>query len=74
MCFDKFEIAVIFIVIGILVAAALFKVSTERGMLYMEGKPVCAGKLKIVRGYHYRYTFTCNDGTVIRNLTNFEVK
>ena len=48
---------------------------SQCGALYFDenGKPVfiCEGTLKTISGYSTRYSFVCNDGRVLNNLTNF---
>lgn len=66
-----------FIVIALIVIAAIFGSSkTERGRLFLNdtGTEVCSGTLKTTTWYTTEYEFTCDDGRVLKNLTNFTLK
>ena len=66
-----------FIVIALILAAALFCSSKkEKGRLFLNdtGTEVCTGTLKTTTWYTTEYEFTCDDGRVLKNLTNFTLK
>lgn len=68
---------IVFIVIALIIIAVIFGSSkTERGRLFLNdtGTEVCAGTLKTTTWYTTEYEFTCDDGRVLKNLTNFTIK
>lgn len=68
---------IVFIVIALIIIAVIFGSSkTERGRLFLNdtGTEVCSGTLKTTTWYTTEYEFTCDDGRVLKNLTNFTLK
>ena len=66
-----------FIVIALIIIAAIFGSSKkERGRLFFNdtGTEVCTGTLHTTTWYTTEYEFTCDDGRVLKNLTNFTLK
>ena len=68
---------IVFVVIALIIIAVIFGSSkTERGRLFLNdtGTEVCSGTLKTTTWYTTEYEFTCDDGRVLKNLTNFTLK
>ena len=66
-----------FIVIAIIAFVAIMGSSkTESGRLFLNetGTEVCSGTLHTTTWYTTEYEFTCDDGRVLKNLTNFTIK
>ena len=65
-------------VIGIIIVVYMLKGNEEKGTLYLIGndEPICTGTLKTTyHGYgNDTYKFTCDDGRVIQEVTNFILK
>lgn len=69
------EKIVIFVIAVIVVSVIVCSSKTERGRLFLNntGTEVCSGTLKTTTWYTTEYEFTCDDGRVLKNLTNFRV-
>jgi hypothetical protein len=65
-------------VIGIIIIIFMLRGHEEKGTLYLIGndEPICTGTLKTsYHGYgNDTYKFTCDDGRVIQEVTNFILK
>ena len=79
----KRQVKELLFIIALLILAALAmafitRPSYQVGTLYMgdSQERVCEGQLKTIRGAYgtVRYEFTCSNGQVIRNVTNFVVR
>lgn len=70
------EKLVIFVIVLIIGAVVFCSSKTEKGRLFLNdtGTEVCSGTLKTTTWYTTEYEFTCDDGRVLKNLTNFTLK
>lgn len=65
--------------IVILILSVIFLIfwtcpSPTRGTLVLDSKDVCHGELHVKRLYSTSYTFKCDDGRTILNVTNFSIR
>lgn len=71
-------ILIAIIIFAVLVIAFITRPSYQVGTLYLGDKQerICEGQLKTIRGAYgtVRYEFTCSNGQIIRNVTNFVVR
>ena len=71
-----FSIALI--ILAVLALVFITRPSYQVGTLYMGDKQeqICEGQLKTIRGAYgtVSYEFTCSNGQIIRNVTNFVVR
>jgi len=72
----KYEIipTIIILVIAILFLIFWTSPSPTPGTLVLDNKDVCHGELHVDRLYSTSYTFKCDDGRTILNVTNFSVR
>ena len=71
-------VIIAFIILAILALAFALRPSYQVGTLYMGDKQerICEGQLKTCYGAYgtVLYEFTCSNGQIIKNVTNFVVR